>query len=344
FTGTTFGVLCHEGTHYFQGLVLQDFDNIPMWLIEGLAVYFGDGSAFDAQKRKITVGLIPRDRLAHIQEKMLLARHTPVKKLVSMTRRDGFNGSHYADAWALIYFLVKSGKKGELLLMEYWAKGLKARLEKKDFLDLADKHFGGVEALEKQYVAYTLKLDMPPAGKVLGDYFVSDTFQFDYKAPGEDWQFFEDRDDKKLLVGMLAPSGKGEIRVYYKNNELWLKPDKYMEGYLRTVPQFKDLKRDQVKSGKLQWEKLTYLDDGSDPPAMTIVMSEEEGIPRVEVIKAKKDDKAKKAPSDVVRYLLIQDDGVVEVECSAPQGQGAQLAEVFDVAHESFTMTFTRRW
>ena len=47
-----------------------------------------------------------------IDDVAFLKRHTEVKKLVSMTRQGGFNGSHYADAWGLIYFLVKSGKKG----------------------------------------------------------------------------------------------------------------------------------------------------------------------------------------------------------------------------------------
>jgi hypothetical protein len=342
FTGTTFGVLCHEGTHYYQGLVLQEFANVPIWFIEGLAVYFGDGSLFDPKKAKITIGQIPRERLAHIQEKMLVKRHTAVERLVSMKRQDGFSGSHYADAWALIYFLVNSGKNGERLLQEYWAIGLKRLLTKKDFLDLALKYFDGVANLEKAYVEYILKLDMPPAGTVRGEYFVSDLFQFDYKAPGDDWQFFEEPQDKELLVGILSPNRAAEIRIYFKNNMLWQSPDEYMTDYLKSVSRFKDLKRGTVKHGKLEWQKLTYVDDGSKPLDPEILISSEGG--KIEITELKKPEKEKKAPRDVVRYILIQVDGVVEVECSAKQGQIGAFADVFDKAFENFTLCFTRRW
>src|SRR5262245_65623888 len=90
-------------------------------------------------------------------------------------------------------------------------------LTAKDFLDLAQKYYDGVENLEKEYVAYVSGLEMPPAGQVIGDYYVSPIFQFDYKSPGPDWEFFEDPGDQKLLVGVLSPGTSAEIRTYYDN-------------------------------------------------------------------------------------------------------------------------------
>ncbi len=356
FTGTTFSVLCHEGTHYYQGLVLKDFENIPIWLIEGLAVYFGDGSLFDPKTKKITIGQIPRDRLAHIQEKMLLKRHRPIAKLVAMSRNnphEPFTGSEYADAWALIYFLVNSGDQGKKLLIEYWAIGLEQPLKKDHFLGLAKKYFGGLENMEKRYVDYILELDMPSAGKVLGDYFVSDTFQFDYKAPSPSWEFFEDKDDKKMLVGLFLPDSSAEIRVYYSNNDTWAEAKKYFEAYSRAASsRYKDFRHDEskdvIKSGSLEWYRVFYTDDARSAGLnWNAGLDSIEGLP-FPVPEVKKDENKpgakRKEPREVTRHLMIQVDGVVEIACSAKKGEALAFEEIFSRANESFTLCFARRW
>lgn len=346
FTGTTFSVLCHEGTHYYQGLVLQKFDNVPIWLIEGLAVYFGDGSFFDPEKKKITVGLIPRDRLAHIQEKIATNRNTPIAKLVAMDRYSGFSGSEYADAWALIYFLVNSGPKGQKLLQDYWGIGLERELDKRDFKALAEKHFGSMDELEKQYVEYISKLDMPSAGKVVGDYFVSDTFQFDYKIPAEDWEFFEDKADRKLLIGMLKPGRSAEIRVYYENNIENEKSADFFKKYAAYAgARYKDFRSEPVKISNLDGYRATYLDENSEK----VDVGELSDLIRFFEQARTFDDKAQKAgrkkgPRKVVKYLLIQIDGIVTIDCSAKPEEFDAFADVFAKAHDNFTLTFTRRW
>ena len=294
FTGTTFSVLCHEGTHYYQGLVLKDFENMPIWLIEGLAVYFGDGSVFDPKKAKIEVGKIPRDRLADIQERMLIQRNTPIEKLITMTRYNGFSGTQYADAWALIYFMVNSGDKGKKLLTDYWSIGLERDLTKQDFLGLAEKYFGGVKALERQYVDYISGLHMPPAGHVIGDYFVSDIFQFDFKAPGDDWQFFEDPDDKKMLIGLLCPGTSAETRVTYQNNFFNSKSDAYLEGYLRIAkPLYKNLEYEPAKISGLKGFKLHYLDESGE----SVELSDLGALAKLKIERGLTDGSEKKAPT-----------------------------------------------
>jgi len=347
FTGTTFGVLCHEGTHYYQGLVLKDFDNIPIWLVEGLAVYFGDGSIFDPKTAKIEVGKIPRDRLAHIQEKMLMKRQEAVEKLVALTRESGgFGGSQYADAWALIYFLVNSGDKGKTLLTAYWAIGLERLLTKKDFVGLAEKYFGSIEELEKQYVDYVLKIEMPPSGKVVGDYFVSDIFQFDFKAPSEEWQFFDDREDKKLLVGLLYPNTSAEIRVYYENNLENLKREKFFDKYMGFAKKhFKDFEHQEVKIGNLPGYRVKYLDENPGE----IRISDLSDLLEIDIddrggVSLKKKAKAQQGPREVVKFLLIQEDGIVTIDCSTKKGEGEKFAEVFSKVNENFTLMLTRRW
>jgi hypothetical protein len=353
FTGTTFGVLAHEGTHYFQGLVLKDFDNIPMWLIEGLAVYVGDGSTFDPKTKKMEIGKIPRDRLAHIQEKVLHKRHTPIDKLVNMTRGiGGFSGSHYADSWALIYYLVNSGDKGKKLLSDYWAIGLDRLLKKKDFLDLAQKYYGGVKNLEAQYIEYILGLEMPPAGRVVGDYFQSDTFQFDFKAPDEEWVFFEDKDDKMCLFGLADPGSSAEVRVYYVSNLFYADSKAYFDAYLRMAQaSFGDVKHEEVKVSGLGGYKLTYAAPsrkGADlVPGPEVDPARQGSAPPPAKAKEKKagEKAGEKADwRDVVEFKLIQIDGVVTIVCSAPKGEGPRFAGVFGRMNDNLTLTFTRRW
>ena len=343
FTGTTFSVLCHEGTHYYEGLVLKDFRNVPIWLIEGLAVYFGDGSDFDAKKKKIKVGKIPRDRLVHIQEKMEAGRHTDVKTLVKMKRRgrNPFTGSHYADAWALIYYLVHSGKEGESLLKEYWSIGIQRALKRQDFENLAKKYFGSLEDLEKAYVKYISGLELPQAGQVEGDYFISDRFRFMVKAPSPEWQFFTDTEDGKMLIGMLLPGSAVEIRVYYDNNLLNQEAAPYMQAYTKLLERSGGVKKPRkVKMGGLDAYMLRYVDDGKAPPEVSVTFSRGS----VHVTKKRKKKRRFKGPRDVVEYKLVQIDGVVSIKCSAPKGEGRKHREVFEQVRAGFVLDPTRRW
>ncbi len=358
FTGTTFGVLAHEGTHYYQGLVLKGgFDNLPIWLIEGLAVYFGDGSKFDAEKKKITVGLIPRDRLSHLQEKMLAKRHTKIDKLVSMTRYNGFSGSHYADAWGLIYFLVNHpSKKGEKLMQRYWATGIERKLNKGDFLDLADKYFDGVENLEKEYVDFTLNLEPPPAGEIKGDYFVSDTFQFEFKAPGVEWEFFADSEDKKMLVGMIKPGTDAQVRIYYENNIENAKAPEFFEKWIKNHKHFEDLEHEKVKIGGLGGYKVSYTDTGERPLGWSLVREGGRIVVRGGGDEDEDEDEdrngkdsgrekePKKQPREVLRFMLVQIDGVATIECSTPKGRMADFEEVFSSLNENLNLILIRRW
>ena len=370
FTGTTFSVLAHEGTHYFQGLVLTGgFDNLPIWLIEGLAVYFGDGSKFEPEDRKITIGLIPRDRLDHLQEKMGAKRHTKIEKLVSMSRYDGFSGSHYADAWGLIYFLVNHpSKNGEKLLQQYWAIGLERKLTKTDFLDLVDRYFGSIEDIETQYVEYILSLKAPAVGEIRGDYFVSDTFQFEFKAPSTEWEFFEDAKDKKLLVGMLKPGASAQVRLYYENNIENKKAPEYFEDWLKENSRFEKLRHEKTTIAGLPGYKVTYTDTGERTTGWTLVRGDDgkiiviggdgddddddddddegpdAGDPEGKDADGKKDGKKKKERRDVIKYLLIQVDGVASIECSTAEGQLDGYRSVFDRMNSNFNLILMRRW
>ncbi|MGE4620179.1 MAG: DUF1570 domain-containing protein, partial [Planctomycetota bacterium] len=213
-TGTTYTVLAHEGTHAFQGKKLARMGNYPNWFIEGMAVYFGDGSKLDYKKKKLVTGLIPRDRLFHIQEKIAEGRHTELSKLGGLAR-NRFSGTHYADSWAVMHYLINGpeSKKGQRFLVDYWRLGEKRRVGQRQFNDLAEKYFGDVDKMEKDWQEYVLALKPDPAGEVDGDQFISMDFMFSIVRPDSKWEYVLDEIQDRDLVLMKIPETPNAIRV-----------------------------------------------------------------------------------------------------------------------------------
>ncbi len=213
-TGTTFTVLAHEGTHAFQGKKLARMANYPNWFIEGMAVYFGDGSKLDYKKKKLVTGLIPRDRLFHIQDKIKGGTHTELSKLGGLPR-NRFGGTHYADSWAVMHYLINGPqkKRGQKFLVEYWLMGEKRRVGQRQFNDLAKKYFSSIDEMETEWQQYVLDLKPDPAGEVEGDRFTSLDFVFSVERPNSRWEFIEEDIEDRDLVLMRIPDTRNEIRV-----------------------------------------------------------------------------------------------------------------------------------
>ncbi|MEM7167037.1 MAG: hypothetical protein AAF581_16355 [Planctomycetota bacterium] len=110
-TGTTYEVLAHEGTHQFQGFTVQDFNAMPRWLAEGLAVFFGDGSELKGfgKSLEVEIGKIPRDRLLTLQS---LMKNTDLwKPETFMLWGPNYPGIGYAPAWGIIYWCLWGNQK-----------------------------------------------------------------------------------------------------------------------------------------------------------------------------------------------------------------------------------------
>ncbi|MEZ6189165.1 MAG: DUF1570 domain-containing protein [Planctomycetota bacterium] len=105
--GTTRTVLAHEGTHQFEDIVLQgSFGNCPIWILEGLAVFFESAFYRDGE---IVIGLVPHDRLASLKRGIETNTLIPLSDLIR-TPQPQFTAYHYAHAWSLIYMVLYYGK------------------------------------------------------------------------------------------------------------------------------------------------------------------------------------------------------------------------------------------
>ncbi len=372
FTGTTFGTLAHEGTHYYQDLVLKNMMSAPSWLIEGLAVYFGDGARFDAEKQKITIGKIPRDRLTTIQEKIRKKRHEKIGKLVSLSRRQ-FRGDHYADSWALIYYLVNTGSKGTKLMRAYWDIARVRRPKKSDFVALANRYFGSLEELEKGYLEYISSIEPPPAGEIMGDYYISEPFRFMLKRPSERWSFFTDSEDERMLLGLALPDYEAEIRIYFFNNYKKSDADDFIKvqvNHYRRM-KYKKVKLVETKVGNLDGFRIRYsrpvrfplyvkpkpAEDAADSEkeaasgkaAENRLLAEGDSDSKPKKRKKRKKKRTKKknyveVEQEFVDYFLVQLDGVAVIRCLANPGETKKFRDDFEAVKDSFALDTTRRW
>lgn len=105
-TGSTREVLSHEGTHQFEDIVLQgSFGNAPIWILEGLAVFF-ESAYYDGEE--VVIGLVPHDRLAVLKRGLATNQLIPFVDLIR-TPQAQFTAYHYAHAWGLIYMILYYG-------------------------------------------------------------------------------------------------------------------------------------------------------------------------------------------------------------------------------------------
>jgi hypothetical protein len=103
-TGSTRTVLAHEGTHQFEDIYLgsSGFGNCPIWVLEGLAVFF-ESATFDGKQAH--VGTVPRDRLVSLKRGHASGSLIPLAQLFR-TPQPSFTAYHYAHAWGVIYMIL----------------------------------------------------------------------------------------------------------------------------------------------------------------------------------------------------------------------------------------------
>ncbi|MGE3165060.1 MAG: DUF1570 domain-containing protein [Planctomycetota bacterium] len=359
-TGSTFSVLAHEGTHQVQGRVLgaQRMAELPIWLIEGTAVYFGDGAKLDYRKKDIVTGLIPRDRLFHIQDKMRKGTHEPLRTLIALPQAR-YGGSQYADGWSLVHFLFND-KEGYKLIGAYWLAGSERRVTATDFVTLAERHFGSMEELERKWIQHTLALVPEDAGTVEDDgYFSSDDFGFEIRLPAPDWEFVLNTGDNATLVKMVLPGTDAAIEVRFLNNDAAADPNVYVDGVVKAAQAtYGEVVRAKTTINGLSGFVLDYSDPVPAPPKKEDPKAEPKGDepkgagpggpepagggeaakPEVPV------DQVKGPRKRYRSYLIVDLTKAVIVRCSVRFEDFTALEGDFQAAADSLELVSRNRW
>ena len=103
-TPYTWHTVQHEGFHQFAHAVIGG--DIPTWLNEGLAEYFGEGLYTGDS---ILTGIVPPWRLQRLQGEIRDGRLKPVAKLMAVGGAQWnaeLNIQNYDQAWSMVHFLV----------------------------------------------------------------------------------------------------------------------------------------------------------------------------------------------------------------------------------------------
>jgi len=98
----TMSTLYHEATHQFISMVMPPDKPPPLWLNEGVAVYFENS---EWKGGKLRTGNIPAARLKFLQKKLRAGEHIPLADLIIRTR-DRYDALCYSEGWSLVYFYV----------------------------------------------------------------------------------------------------------------------------------------------------------------------------------------------------------------------------------------------
>ncbi len=146
----TLSTLYHEATHHFLGLALRQ--RPPLWLDEGLAVYF-ETSRW--QNGRLVTGVKPRIRLMQLQHAIRQDRHHPLDKLMTFGRAE-YDSLAYAQGWSLVYFLMNYAGQ------ERFARYMRKLREGEDPEEAFKTSFTrDIDRLERAWKEYVLQLELP---------------------------------------------------------------------------------------------------------------------------------------------------------------------------------------
>jgi hypothetical protein len=151
----TLSTLYHEGTHQFVMMVMDPKKPPPLWVNEGLAVYF-ENSQF--RNGRLYTGIIPRARLRMLQQALRQDRHIPLTDLMKRTRAN-YNGLCYAQGWSVIYFLVHAENGAYARRFQNYFRALR-RGEDPDAAFTATVTTD-IDRLEELWKAWMLQLKLP---------------------------------------------------------------------------------------------------------------------------------------------------------------------------------------
>lgn len=348
-TGSTFSTLAHEATHQFQGrkLGMLGMNNLPYWLVEGMAVYYGDGSRIDPDKKTIVTGLVPRDRLLHLQRKLEEGTQERLKALAGYPRIDG---SQYSDAWALMYFMFDGPKKekGREFIIALWKLAKERKTTVSDFVQLADQHFGGVAALESELYAFVKGLAPEPTGKVTADSFESWEFKFSMKLPSPLWKFVDNPRELGQLAALVPVEEKPKPVAPQVEIRLWNKldidePDETFLARLNDAvwaKRYKLIEQKPIEHVEHNVVAVTYLDQEPASPAPIAGGGAPPPTP----------GGSEPKPVDVpprrkyLSYFFFLPDKAYELRGSSVQDEFPQYEPDFTRAMENLSVKLENRW
>jgi hypothetical protein len=160
-TALTWQTIQHEGFHQFAHAAIRR--DLPPWLDEGLAEYFGE-AIFTGDG--YTDGFIPPFRAKRIQHRIESHEFRPLRELMNLSKKD-WNGelllANYDHAWSLVQFLAHGdGGKYQKSFEQFMTDVSQGR----DAIRAFEKNLGDVESFELKWKRYWTQLPDDPTREV----------------------------------------------------------------------------------------------------------------------------------------------------------------------------------
>ena len=150
-TDRTWHVVQHEGFHQFADATIGE---LPTWVNEGLAEYFGEavwtGDAF-------VVGIVPPGRLRVVQAGIKGKAFRPLPDMMKVTLREwnlNLAAENYHQAWAMSHFLAHADNGKYQAAFVNFVRGVNKKVP---WPKAWDQSFGSVEGFEKVWAEWWLK-------------------------------------------------------------------------------------------------------------------------------------------------------------------------------------------
>jgi len=140
----TWHVVQHEGFHQFAHAVIGG--DLPTWVNEGLAEYFGEG-VFTGDE--MVTGLILPARLKRVQEEIRDKDFMPLDKFMAVTPKewsDKLTGANYDQAWSMVHFLAHGDNgKYQKALVAYMKAVARGRASTEAWVEVFGKDVVGFQ-------------------------------------------------------------------------------------------------------------------------------------------------------------------------------------------------------
>lgn len=163
-TAPMVATIVHEATHQvaFNTGVMSRFADLPLWLVEGMAIYF-EAPDLSSGRGWRGIGKVNRPRLLAFQRG---ARGWDAERLRNLVTNDqrmrdpATGASAYAEAWALNYFLIKQRPEAYRSYLKYLAE-LAPFSELPDGQRMRDfeQYFGPIDDLSRDFYRAILRVN-----------------------------------------------------------------------------------------------------------------------------------------------------------------------------------------
>jgi hypothetical protein len=209
----TWHTVQHEGFHQFVAYVIQG--QIPIWVNEGLAEYFGE-ALFTGDGME--TGVIPDGRRQRVRREIQDGKLKSIKEMMLLSH-EAWNAeismTNYDQAWSMVQFLA-AGDNGKY--REAFAHFLQLVSRGRGWTDAWLASFGSADGFEQRWKDYWVNLPEDPTLDLYAQADVATLTSFMGRAYTQKQTF----DDFKELLGTDAKSMKA-------NPIDWLPPELFDE-------------------------------------------------------------------------------------------------------------------